>query len=118
MREEVKPEITQEMIRTAQAAMECDPAECDECVAKALAAVMTIMERDYVSRWGQIEQTLSEEMVEYPKIMAYFRDFIPRRAEIMGATVMDIDQPEVTPLRDEDGRLTGLISYRWRIRRD
>lgn len=34
-----QPQVTLELIRTAQAATECEPAECDECTAKAIAAV-------------------------------------------------------------------------------
>jgi hypothetical protein len=40
--------VTEEMIRAAQAAMECDPAECDECVAKGLAAVLDLIEPERV----------------------------------------------------------------------
>ena len=36
--------ITQGMIRKAQGAMGCDPAECDECVSKALETVLSMPE--------------------------------------------------------------------------
>ena len=43
----IDPNPTEEMIRTAQSATECEPSECDDCMTKAVAAVIDIINRDH-----------------------------------------------------------------------
>lgn len=53
-------EVTNEMIRAAQAATRCEPAVCDECIAAALAVALAIVER------GMAEQAQLEwDALEY-----------------------------------------------------
>jgi hypothetical protein len=41
-------EVTEKMIRAAQAATRCDPAECDECIAAAIAAALALLDAEDV----------------------------------------------------------------------
>lgn len=88
----------------------------NRCSIKAgLEAVLAIVERDYVSRWGHITHRIPREFMATPS-MEGFKKMIIERADYMGGEVVDIDNPEILP--DEDyPAFFDYVVLRWKIRR-
>jgi hypothetical protein len=66
---------TELMIRAAQAATKCDPAECDECIAAAITAALAAVEAteqlaaDFLQAFDQAcEQHPGEPQIEYVRL--------------------------------------------------
>jgi hypothetical protein len=90
------------------------------CSIKAgLAAVLAIVEQDYVSRWGTITERVPREFMDTPPMDGFmdgFKNQVIEHAKYMGAEVVDIDNPEVFP-DDSPPAFGDYAVLKWKIRR-
>jgi hypothetical protein len=95
------------------------PGPNDLDVGRGLAAVLAIMERDYVSRWGTITERVPREFMDTPPMDGFmdgFKKQVIEHAKYMGAEVVDIDNPEVFP-DDSPPAFGDYAVLKWKIRR-
>jgi hypothetical protein len=84
-------EPTDEMITAALNATECDPAECTECMAKVVAAVLAIVERDRAAEAAAVQGVVDA----YRKSVAkgYFRSLRGPVARAVDALNRAVSRP-------------------------
>lgn len=88
----------------------------DRMIDEVLTAVLKIVERDYVSRWGSITQRVPREFMTTPSMNDVLLETIIDHAKYMGAEVVDIDDPEILP-DDSPYAFGDYVAMKWKIRR-
>ncbi len=109
--------VTDEMIADARDASAALTGHCSTYAETraSIEAVLAIIDRDYVTRWGEVKIPIPREMPITPDVLKYLKNSAIDQAKYMGATVVNIDSPTVTPSEDF---FTDMNLYTWRIRRD
>lgn len=88
-------------------------------VRRGLAAVLSEIEKDYVSRKGLIKQYVPREALGMPDFMDGIKAGVTDQAKYMGASVPDIDAFQVIDPDPWSIRLTmDYVTLTWEIRRD
>jgi hypothetical protein len=108
--------VTQKMVQAYHDAWHTTPQGAPGDRTKAgLEAVLEIIDRDYVTRYGKVSVTVPTELLGQPEIMEYARDMAIERAKIMGGTLEDIETFEC---EHDPFKFTDSTILTWRMRRD
>lgn len=120
--------VTQEMREALKRKLQPTPLE--PTMDDALEAVLEIIDRDYVSRYGTVSVTVPTELLggqpetmeharnsalDRAKLMEYAQNLAIERANLMGGTIEDIEtfEREPHPFKFNDSTI-----LTWRMRRD
>ncbi len=107
-------EVTDEMIYAFAGEPEITATDA-HAIEVGLKSVLAIIDRDYVTRWGEVKISVPAELTITPKLLKYLKDTAADQAKYMGATVVDIDNPKVDWV---EYSFINMNQYIWRIRRD
>lgn len=102
-------ERTPEMMRAARDALHAGGNLSD-----VIKAVLALIERDYVPRWGTMTIPLGVdygELLAQPSFMQYVRDAAEERAKYMGGTI-EFEKYEIVQ------SFPGTYSISWKLRRN
>lgn len=108
--------VTREMVQAYHDALHSAPPGAPGDRTKAgLEAVLEIIERDYVTRYGTVSVTVPTELLGQPEITEYAQKLAIENAKFMGGTIEDIETFECEP---DPFKFTDSTILTWRMRRD